>query len=146
MDGFNVENSYDLSATNRTSLKSTMSADKLKNKVDLFDVTIEEPSNFILNKFKGKLLSGASSVTFEDKYNYKPSFLAYEKYGDVNLSFILMFINNIPSKREFNNKVLKKILVPSASSVVLLKRYLETNQERTHTVIGNINDYVLYKM
>ena len=30
MDGFNVENSYDLSATNRASLKSSMSADKLK--------------------------------------------------------------------------------------------------------------------
>lgn len=67
----------------------------------------------LLNDYKDDLDKVAITINLNDeeyaKYVYKPKLLAYDVYGNVELYFIILFINNICNVKEFNNRKIKMI-------------------------------------
>lgn len=67
----------------------------------------------LLNDYKDDLDKVAITINLNDdeytKYAYKPKLLAYDVYGNVELYFIILFINNICNVKEFNNRKIKMI-------------------------------------
>ena len=67
----------------------------------------------LLNDYKDDLDKVTITINLNDeeytKYVYKPKLLAYDVYGNVELYFIILFINNICNVKEFNNRKIKMI-------------------------------------
>lgn len=56
-----------------------------------------------------------------EKYKYKPKLLCYDIYGNTELAFIILFINDMSSVKEFTKKTL---LMPSKEQMNNLTKYL----------------------
>lgn len=67
----------------------------------------------VVSDYMNELKAMAVEVTLSDKeyytYRYKPKVLAHYLYGNTELDFILMWINDIWTPKDFNFKTLKLI-------------------------------------
>lgn len=92
----------------------------------------------ILNDYKDEIDSLAVTINLSDdeflKYCYKPRMLSYDIYGDTEMFFIILFVNNICSAKEFNKRKIK-MLRKSHMEEVLSLIY---NSER-YNIIKNRN-------
>lgn len=87
------------------------------NKLSLFDKSSDGSKNMIsyniLNDYLEELEAIALDVALTDeqylKYKYKPKLLAYDIYGSQELYFVILYINNIASPKEFDMKKIKMI-------------------------------------
>lgn len=87
------------------------------NKFCLFDKSSDGLNNIIsyniLNDYLEELekMSVTVSLTNEQylKYKYKPKLLSYDIYGSQELYFVILYINNIASPKEFDMKKIKMI-------------------------------------
>lgn len=56
-----------------------------------------------------------------NKYKYRPKLLCYDIYGNGELAFIIMIINDMCNVKDFSKK---KILMPKKNTMVQLIKYL----------------------
>lgn len=67
----------------------------------------------ILNDYKDEIDELTVTVNLTDdeflKYCYKPRMLSYDIYGDTEMFFIILFVNNICSAKEFNKRKIKML-------------------------------------
>lgn len=82
---------------------------------------IECATKNILLDYIDELLSVAVTVTLSDneyhKYTFRPKLLAYDIYGDTDLYFLIMIINNINNEKDFDMRTLK-IIPPTSMEIV----------------------------
>ena len=84
------------------------------------------PTITTFEKYRYFLLRNSISKTLDEKYKFRPDYLAHKEYGTVVLWPLLLFINNIASIEEFD---LDSVLVPDYSAVVRMCRFNELNSE-----------------
>ena len=74
---------------------------------------IKVPIYNIVSDYMPELLSLAKTVTLDDKefwkYKYKPKLLASEIYGNPEVYFIILLLNNMCSVKEFDIKKVKML-------------------------------------
>jgi len=63
------------------------------------------------------LLRNSKEVNFDSKYIMKPEYLSYDEYGTPALWQLLMYVNNVFCKEEFN---LSTVIIPSFTSIVTI--------------------------
>lgn len=65
----------------------------------------------VLNDYVDEISQMAVLVELDDteyiKYKYKPKLLSYDVYGDTELYFIILYLNNIYSVKDFDFKKIK---------------------------------------
>ena len=103
------------------------------SKLNYEDYCLHEKESFlniisynILDDYLDELKLISKTVELSDteyiKYLYKPRILAYDIYGDPELFFIILKLNNLCSSKEFNLKKLK--LIPKNTLLeVLIKSW-----------------------
>ncbi len=79
--------------------------------------TFPSPSLSTIDKNIFYLLRNSKEVEFDSKYIMKPEYLSYDEYGTPSLWQLLMYVNNIFSKEEFN---LSTVVIPSFTSIVTI--------------------------
>lgn len=67
----------------------------------------------ILNDYRDEINDLLVTINLSDseflRYCYKPRLLSYDIYGDTEMFFIILFINNICSAKDFNKKKIKML-------------------------------------
>lgn len=145
MNSFNLLSSYNLAYQNKDAMNSPLSIHKFKNTVVLLNVKLEEPALETLKLFRGKLLEKAKKVEFKDVFVFKPSFVAYEYYGDINLGYIILYINDFYCKRDFTNKRKNFLLIPDKNSIMNLYKFQQQNGKVVNKTIDS-SETTLYKL
>ena len=145
MNSFNPLSAYNLKYTNKDALASPLSIHTFKNLVVMLGVILEEPLMDNLKLFRDKLLDKAREVEFKDSYNFKPSFVSYEFFGDVNLGYLIMYINDFYCKREFVNKRKNTLLIPDKDAVLSLYKFQQQNNKVISRVVTP-DETTLYKL
>jgi hypothetical protein len=77
--------------------------------------TFTSPSISVIDKNLFYLLRNSYEMSLEQRYMYRPSYLSYDKYGVVNLDYLLMYINGVMCAEEFTIPV---VVVPTMSAIV----------------------------
>jgi hypothetical protein len=62
------------------------------------------------------LLRNSEEIKFDAKYDFRPDYLSFDKYGTVVLDKFILFVNSINRPEEFVN--LDKIYLPSLDSII----------------------------
>ena len=118
------------------------------SKLNYEDYCLHEKESFlniisynILDDYLDELKLISKTVELSDteyiKYLYKPRILAYDIYGDPELFFIILKLNNLCSSKEFNLKKLKLIPKNTLLEVLSLIYNSEKNvlQRNSNTII-----------
>ena len=100
------------------------------DKLSLFEKIEDENSYFliynVLNDYYDEIIDMSSWLVLTDeeyqKYRFKPKLLAHRLYGDPEIYFMLMFLNNVCNVKEFDFKRLR-ILRPNELNSVVSKIY-----------------------
>lgn len=91
---------------------------------------IECSTKNIFLDYIDELLQSSVVVTLTDKeyykYLFRPKILAYDIYGDTDLYFLIMLINNINSEKDFNLRTLK--LIPPTNMDIIHSIYNTENK------------------
>ena len=76
----------------------------------------------LLNDYTEEIKSDYETILMSDeeyaKYCYRPKLLAYDVYGDTELFFIILFVNNICNVKDFSSKRIKMIKNARLSSIL----------------------------
>ena len=118
------------------------------SKLNYEDYCLHEKESFlniisynILDDYLDELKLISKTVELSDteyiKYLYKPRILAYDIYGDPELFFVILKLNNLCSSKEFNLKKLKLIPKNTLLEVLSLIYNSEKNvlQRNSNTII-----------
>lgn len=102
---YTVEQFIELSSNKVISYESLSLVEKIDN---ITTITYN-----LLNDYKEEFEELTISINMTDseflRYQFKPKLLAYDIYGDPELYFIILFLNNICNIKEFNNKKIKML-------------------------------------
>ena len=63
------------------------------------------------------LLRNSEEVKFEGKYKYRPDYLSYDYYGTTILADLIMYVNGVFSKEDFD---LDTIVIPSIQAITFV--------------------------
>ena len=89
---------------------------------DKTSVPIEFPAYSVLNDYFDEIKALTVDIELSDveylKYRYRPKLLSFDLYGNTELGFLILMINDIFSIRDFNLRKLK--LIPKTSLSTLL--------------------------
>jgi len=77
--------------------------------------TFPSPSLSTIDKNIFYLLRNSKEIELDSKYIMKPEYLSWDEYGTPALWQLLMYVNNIFSKEEFNTPM---IIIPSFTSII----------------------------
>ena len=88
-------------------------APRYKTANDIY--TFTSPSMYSIEKNYFFLLKNSVVKQFEQKYLYKPSYMAYDEYGVVNLDMLLMYVNSVSCAEEFK---LDTVIVPTMNAII----------------------------
>lgn len=118
------------------------------SKLNYEDYCLHEKESFlniisynILDDYLDELKLISKTIELSDteyiKYLYKPRILAYDIYGDPELFFIILKLNNLCSSKEFNLKKLKLIPKDTLLEVLSIIYNSEKNvlQRNSNTII-----------
>lgn len=112
------------------------------NKLSMIDSYsgIDYPAINVINDYMNELKLVTVTVTFSDdeyrKYKYKPKLLAHDIYGNPELYFIILLINNIYSVKDFSRKKIKMI---SKSNMADLMTYIYNAEKKSLDEYNNKN-------
>ena len=100
--------------------------------IELLDGNLEVPiSNIIENGYLEEMRLLSETVVLSDKefrlYKYKPNLLSLVLYGTPELYFVILAINDMVSKKEFNEKEIK--LVPKNSMLQIMNYIYNAERE-----------------
>lgn len=118
------------------------------SKLNYEDYCLHEKESFlniisynILDDYLDELKLISKTIELSDteyiKYLYKPRILAYDIYGDPELFFIILKLNNLCSSKEFNLKKLKLIPKDTLLEILSIIYNSEKNvlQRNSNTII-----------
>ena len=118
------------------------------SKLNYEDYCLHEKESFlniisynILDDYLDELKLISKTIDLSDteyiKYLYKPRILAYDIYGDPELFFIILKLNNLCSSKEFNLKKLKLIPKDTLLEILSIIYNSEKNvlQRNSNTII-----------
>jgi len=85
-------------------INSNKITDMGKTKDEYIDgrIHVESPFFSHILLYKDYLIVNSEYTLLEEKYKYRPQYLAYDKYGDMNLDYIILLLNNCRSYMDFN--------------------------------------------
>lgn len=87
--------------------------------IDIID-EIEYPIANVLDNYISDLKKQTVTVVFSEaeylKYKYKPRLLSYNVYGNTELYFVILALNNICTAKEFNSKSIQLLTVDNMNS------------------------------
>jgi hypothetical protein len=89
--------------------------ERFKTSNDIY--TFPSPSLYTIEKNIFYLLRNSKEVDFDSKYLMKPEYLSYDEYGTSSLWQLLMYVNSVFCKEEFN---LSTVLIPSFTSIITI--------------------------
>lgn len=79
--------------------------------------TFSSPSLDVLEKYLFYLLKNSRVDKFDQKYQYKPSYLSYDEYGVTNLEYVLMYVNGVYLPEEFD---LSNVIIPTMDAIIYI--------------------------
>lgn len=79
--------------------------------------TFPSPSLNTIDKNIFYLLRNSKEIEFDSKYIMKPEYLSFDEYGTPSMWLLLMYVNNVFCKEEFN---LSSVIIPSFTSIVTI--------------------------
>jgi len=88
---------------------------RFKTSNDIY--TFPSPTLATIDKNLFYLLRNSKEVDFESKYIMKPEYLSFDEYGTPALWQLLMYVNNVFCKEEFD---LATVIIPSFNSIVTI--------------------------
>jgi hypothetical protein len=97
----------------RLAIDINFMADRYKTENGIY--TFTSPSLSVIDKHLFYLLRNSEERDFDRKYAMKPDYLSFDEYGTVALTWLLMYVNAVPSIEEFD---LERVVIPSYSSIV----------------------------
>lgn len=105
------------------------------------DIKIEFPAFTVLNDYYDdmKRLSVVIELTDEqyNQYKFRPKLLADYLYGNGELSFIILMINELISAKDFDLRTLKLISKSKLNDFLTLVRSAETNFIKEYNTFAN---------
>jgi len=124
---YNELESFDIELNNENLIKGDLNSSNLSTKMKIDGRIFEGFSLDILSIHKDLLLDSAKTEVFKESYNYKPSYLSTKLYGTPVLAYLLLYVNDMSSSRQFHtsNVPTGSILVPSLEAINVL--YNNTN-------------------
>lgn len=93
----------------------------------------------VLNDYVDEISQMAVVVELDDteyiKYKYKPKLLSYDVYGDTELYFIILYLNNIYSVKDFDFKKIKLLKKETLEFILssiynVEKKYIEEYNDK----------------
>lgn len=87
--------------------------ERFKTSNDIF--SFPSPSLGVIEKNLFFLLKNSKEIELNPKYKMKPEYLSQEEYGTPALWQLLMYVNGVFSKEDFNLSI---VAVPSFTSIV----------------------------
>ncbi|MHA1816194.1 MAG: hypothetical protein ACTSX1_09330 [Candidatus Heimdallarchaeaceae archaeon] len=97
----------------RAAVDINFSGNRYKTNNDLF--TFPAPTLETIDEYLFFLLKNAVQKEFEQKYKYRPDYLAFDEYGTVGLAHLIMYVNTVPSLELFDLQV---VTIPSFNSII----------------------------
>lgn len=113
---------FDIEIINNLLTKETLKSSNLSEQLVLDGVKSQGFSLSILEKYQSFLQSNSVFYEFKTEWNYKPSYVSQEVYSTPTLSFIILFVNNISSAREFSSEQVlnEEIRIPSLNALAVV--------------------------
>ena len=142
ISSYNITETYDLELINLKTLEDTLDPSNIKEYLILNNTLVENIPFTILDNSFYFIEDNIKEVDYTDAYKYRPEYLSQEKYGTPSLYFIIMYVNNIATKLDFNGSNLTKIKYPSLDSLIKLQFFIEESE--IHGKLTNPID-TLYK-
>lgn len=115
-----------------------MTIDKLSRRINYNNEFYTYDEN-ILHKYIGYLKAYCIKIDCPQKYYYKPEYLAYDLYGSVDLWYLIMWFNDIPSAMDFN-KPQVIVFNPSKMSVIntIISKQLKSFKRNENELVENL--------
>lgn len=82
-------------------------------------LNISDFSNELLEKYYNIFIKNQKilNVTDSNKYKYRPEYVQYDFYNDINLYWVILYVNKCTSAIDFNKR---NIIVPQISDIYKL--------------------------
>ena len=102
---------------------------------DMSFIEIRDSKEFVVNNVIDTYLYELKEISVEvtltnkekDRYRYNPKLLAYKLYGDTNLYYIILRINNLCNTHDFTIKSGKLLLIPPKAMKKALSKIERNN-------------------
>lgn len=107
---------YDIRQSINHARTNTISIEKLSHKINFNNEFLTYDEN-ILYQYRGYLSRFLIKTNCPKKFYYHPELVAKEVYGTIDLWYLIMWFNPIPSAMEFNSPVIN-IFDPSRIGII----------------------------
>lgn len=105
------------------------------------ELSIEFPAYSVLNDYYSDLKKLCVTVNFDEneyfKFRFKPKILADYLYGNGELSFLILILNDMISAKEFDLHTVKLISRANLTEALTLIKSAETNFIKTYNNFAN---------
>ena len=125
VSSYNNAEAYDLELINSNILEDVLDPSNVKEYLVLNGKVIENIPLTVIDEAFYFLNDDLEEIKYSDKYKYKPEYISQEQYGTPELYYLIMYVNNITTKLDFNGDNLEVIKYPSKDSIIRLQLFIE---------------------
>lgn len=125
VSSYNNAEAYDLELINSNILEDVLDPSNVKEYLVLNGKVIENIPLTVIDEAFYFLNDDLEEIKYNDKYKYKPEYISQEKYGTPELYYLIMYVNNITTKLDFNGENLEVIKYPTIDSLIKLQLFIE---------------------
>lgn len=105
------------------------------------DIKIEFPVYTVLNDYYDDMKRLSVSITLTEEqylqYRFRPKLLADYLYGNGELSFIILMLNELVSAKDFDMRIVKLISKSDLNEFLTLVRSAETEFVKEYNIFAN---------
>lgn len=105
------------------------------------DIKIEFPAYTVLNDYYDDMKRLSVSITLTEEqylqYRFRPKLLADYLYGNGELSFIILMLNELVSAKDFDMRIVKLISKSDLNEFLTLVRSAETEFVKEYNTFAN---------
>lgn len=105
------------------------------------DIKIEFPAYTVLNDYYDDMKRLSVSITLTEdqylQYRFRPKLLADYLYGNGELSFIILMLNELVSAKDFDMRIVKLISKSDLNEFLTLVRSAETEFVKEYNTFAN---------
>jgi len=138
-------NTFDIKLECTEILKDILNIRNLKEKVIYNGQIIEEFLLSFYYKYSEIFKVNSTLMNFDIKYNYKPQYLSMQLYGTPVLGYLLLYMNDLQTKRDFTKEKLDTLRVLNTDAFELIK-FNEDNKTATALQEIKTENYLMYKV
>lgn len=101
----------------------------------------------IFKKYYNILMNNVEEMSFDSRFKYKPEYVAYQIYGTSSYDYIILYANNMKSKKEFKYENFKygKIKYFSKEIIQTIANDM-SNKSKEDTIEIVSENYLLYNI